>query len=132
MPTDNMQMASQVMDPRIVFIDGLATARDAVQAMKREKVNALIVNKRNDRDVYGIVRLRDIISGVVIPDRTSQEVNVFEIMVKPTITVPADMDVKYVARLFIRLDLWEAPVEREGNLIGMISLSDIIRNIALD
>jgi predicted transcriptional regulator len=41
------------------------------------------------------------------------------------------MDVRYVARLFIRLDIWEAPVEENGSLIGMISLSTIIMNNVL-
>ena len=51
-------------------------------------MGALIVKKRNDEDAFGIVRVRDLISGVIIPDRTSLEVNVYEIMVKPVITIP--------------------------------------------
>jgi predicted transcriptional regulator len=47
-------------------------------------------------------------------------------MRKPLITVPADMDIRYVARLLIRLGLWTAPVEENGEYIGMISLSRII------
>lgn len=117
------------MNPKIVYIDGLATAGEAIQSMRRETVDALIVKKRNEQDVYGIVRIRDIVRGVMIPDRTSEEISVYEIMVKPTITVPAEMHVKYVARLFLRLDLAEAPVEKDGDLIGMISLSDIIRHM---
>ncbi|MCO5723900.1 CBS domain-containing protein [Robiginitalea marina] len=130
-PSRNYQSAREMMSKNIIFIDGLATAKEAVDLMRQEKVDALIVKKRNENDAFGIVTIRDLINGVIIPDRTSQEVNVFEIMVKPTITVPADMDVRYVARLFIRLDIWEAPVEENGSLIGMISLSTIILNNVL-
>lgn len=120
-----------MMDKNIIYIDGLATAKEAVDTMRREKIDALIVKKRTDTDAFGIVTIRDLINGVVIPDRTSLEVNVFEIMVKPTITIPHDMDVRYVARLFIQFDIWEAPVEKNGELVGMISLSKIILNNVL-
>jgi predicted transcriptional regulator len=125
------QSARDIMDKKILFIDGLATAKEAVDTMRREKVGALIVKKRNDEDAFGIVRVRDLISGVIIPDRTSLEVNVYEIMVKPVITIPADMDVRYVASLLYRLEIWEAPVEENGELLGMISLATIILNNAL-
>jgi CBS domain-containing protein len=131
MATREFQSAREMMDKKIVFIDGLATAKEAVDTMRGEKVDALIVHKRSERDAFGIVRIRDLINGVIIPDRTSMEVNVYEIMVKPILTIPADMDVRYVARLFIRFDIWEAPVEENGELVGMISLSTIILNNVL-
>lgn len=131
MSASDYQSASEMMDKKMVYIDGLATAKEAVDTMRRENIDALIVKKRSETDAYGIVTIRDLINGVIIPDRTSLEVNIFEIMVKPTITIPHDMDVRYVARLFIRLDIWEAPVEKNGELIGMISLSKIILNNVL-
>ncbi len=130
-PSRNYQCATDMMDEKVVFIDGLATAKEAVETMRRENVDALIVNKRHERDAYGIVTIRNLINGVIIPDRISQEVNVFEIMEKPTVSVPADMDVRYIARLFIRLGIWEAPVEKDGAYIGMISLDTIILNNVL-
>lgn len=122
----NYQSAKDVMKKNIVFIDGMATAKEAVELMRKEKVEALIVNKRHDLDAYGIVLVHDFINGVIIPDKTSEEVNVFEIMTKPAIFVPATMDVKYVASLLMKVGVRQAPVEENGELIGMISLSDLI------
>jgi len=122
----SFQSARQVMSAKIIFIDGMATAREAVELMRRERVEALIVNKRSPQDAYGILVVQDLIKGVIIPDRTSEEVNVFEIMTKPTISVPADMDVRYVARLLIRAGLRIAPVEEHGEYIGLISLSTLV------
>lgn len=120
------QSAGSAMDKKVVFIDGMATAKDAVSLMRREKVNALIVNKRDETDAFGIVTLKDLINGVIIPDRTSEEVNVYEIMTKPVISVPASMDVRYVARLLMKTGLRIAPVEDNGTFTGMISLTTII------
>jgi len=120
------QSAKDVMTKDIVFIDGMATAKEAVEIMRREKVEALIVKRRNPQDAYGIVLVHDFIKGVIIPDKTSEEVNVFEIMTKPAISVPADMDVRYVANLFMKVGLRMAPVEENREYIGMVAFSDLI------
>lgn len=122
----SFQSAREVMVKGVVFVDGMATAKEAVELMRGEKVEALVVKKRYPQDAYGIVVVQDLIRGVIIPDRTSEEVNVYEIMTKPTISVPADMDVRYVARLLVRAGLRMAPVEENGEYIGMISLSTLI------
>lgn len=120
------QGAKDVMTKRVVLIDGMATAKEAVDVMRKEGVEALIVKKRHPQDAYGIVVIHDLIKGVIIPDKTSEEVNVFEIMTKPAISVPADMEVRYVASLLMKVGFRMAPVEENGEYIGMVSISDLI------
>jgi len=122
----SFQSAKDVMTKKVVFIDGMATAKEAVEIMRVEKVDCLIVEKRNPQDAFGIVNVHDFIKGVIIPDQTSEEVNVFEIMTKPTICIPADMNVRYVANLLVNVGIRMAPVEENGEYIGMVSLSDLI------
>ncbi len=111
---------------KIVSIDGMATAREAAAKMRSEKVSCLLVEKRHEDDAWGILVYQDFIKGVIIPGRSPYEVNVYEIMTKPVITVPADMDIRYVARLIYRAGIRRAPVEDGGKLIGMIALSSLI------
>lgn len=120
------QSAKNVMTKKVVLVDGMATAKEAVELMRKEKVESLIVKKRNPQDVCGIVNVRDFIDGVIILDKTSEEVNVFEIMTKPLISIPADMDIHYVANLMVNIGIQMAPVEENGEYIGMVSLSDLI------
>lgn len=120
------QSAKEVMKKKAVFIDGMATAKEAVELMRKENVEVLIVNRRDEQDAYGIVIVHDFIKGVIIPDKTSEEVNVFEIMTKPAISVPANMDVRYIASLLMKIGLRVAPVEENGELIGIISLNDLV------
>ncbi|PLX14626.1 MAG: histidine kinase [Marinilabiliales bacterium] len=122
----SFQSAKDVMTKDVVFVDGMTTAKEAVEIMKKEKAEALIVKKRHDQDAYGIVIVHDFIKGVIIPDKTSEEVNVFEIMTKPVISVPANMDVRYVANLLLKIGARLAPVEENGEFIGMVSLSDLV------
>jgi predicted transcriptional regulator len=122
----SFQSAKDVMTKKVIFIDGMATAKEAVEIMQEEKVEALIVNKRHPQDAYGIAVVNDFIRGVIIPDKSSEEVNIFEIMSKPAISIPANMDVRYVASLLMNIGLRIAPVEENGQYIGMVTLSDLI------
>ncbi len=118
--------ARDVMHKNLVTVDGMATAREAADIMRTEKVSSLLVKRRHADDAWGIVVVQDFIRGVIVADRFSSEVNVYEIMTKPILTVPANMDIRYVARLLDRAGIRQAPVEEHGELIGMVSLSALI------
>jgi len=47
-------------------------------------------------------------------------------MTKPAISVPADMDIRYVASLLTNVGIRMAPVEENGEYIGSVSLSDLV------
>ncbi len=118
--------AKDVMQKKLVIIDGMMTVRDAAAKMRSEKTPCLLVEKRNDDDAWGIVVVQDFVKGVILEGRSPSDVNVYEIMSKPIITVPADMDIRYVARLIYRAGIRRAPVEDRGELIGMVSLTSLI------
>ena len=126
MKPDKIIRARDVMHKGITTIDGMATASEAAAKMRAEKVLCLLVKKRHPDDAWGIVVVQDFIKGVIIPGRSPEEVHVYEIMTKPIITVPADMDIRYVARLIYRAGIRRAAVEYGGELLGMISLSSLI------
>ncbi len=118
--------AKDVMRRNVVTIDGMATVREVIEKMQSENVTALIVNKRDSSDAWGIVTITDLVREVIAPGRLPDDTNVYEIMTKPVITVPPDMDIRYVARLLNRAGMRRAPVEAQGELLGMISLSDLV------
>lgn len=126
MTSEQITRGRDVMNPRVIYIDGMATAKEAAARMKEEKVHSLLVNKRNDDDAWGLVSVQDIINGVLIPGKRAEEVNVYEIMTKPALTVPADMDIAYIARLLHRVGMRRAPVEENGQLVGMVTLSSLV------
>lgn len=126
MNEENFKSAKDVMLPKVVFVDGLATAKEAVELMRKEKVDALFVKKRSDKDAFGIVVVADFISEVIIPNRKFEDVNVYEIMTKPVISVPATMNIRYVPRLLMKANIRIAPVEQNGEYLGVVSLSSLI------
>lgn len=118
--------AEDVLERSVVFIDGMATAQEAAAKMRSERCRCLLVEKRHADDAWGIVVVQDFIKGVLVAGRSPGEVNIYEIMTKPVITVPADMDIRYVARLLYHAGIRRAPVERNGEIVGVVSLSSLI------
>ena len=117
-----------VMKPNFDKVDGTDTVESALQKMEHHDSHVLIVNKRNDDDEYGLVLLADIAKKVIAKDRSPKRVNLYEIMSKPVISVRANMDIRYCARLFNSFGLNVAPVveSESGNLIGTVSYNDIV------
>ena len=115
-----------VMSDRWIRADGLETVRDALRRMQREDARCIIVERRNDDDEYGIVVLSDIARKVIAPDRSPERVDVYEIMTKPVISVPPDMNIRYAARLFDRFGLGLAPVIDAGEVRGIVTSADIV------
>ncbi|MDC9726022.1 MAG: CBS domain-containing protein [Gammaproteobacteria bacterium] len=115
-----------VMRPEIDIVDGMTTITDALTQMQSIKNKMLIVDKRHEDDEYGVVRMSDIAHHVLARDKSPDRVNVYEIMIKPAITVDASMDIRYCARLFERLKLSRAPVMENDKLVGVVSLARMV------
>lgn len=117
-----------VMKQNFNRVEGTDTVQSALQKMEHHDSHVLIVNKRNDDDEYGLVLLADIAKKVIAKDRSPERVNLYEIMSKPVISVRADMDIRYCARLFNSFGLNVAPVVEDecGNLVGTVSYNDIV------
>jgi len=115
-----------VMQEEVLCIDGMATSKEAAAMMRANKVSELLVKKRHDNDAWAIITIMDLIENVIIPGMDSEDVSVYEIMTKPIITVPAEMDIRYAIRLIHRTGVHRAPVEHMGEIIGMVILSSLI------
>jgi len=115
-----------VMKAQFDMVDGLATVAEAMKAMVHIETKCLIVRKRHADDEYGIVTLADIARQVLAVDRAPERVNIYEIMTKPVIQVSPDMDIRYCARLFARLDINRAPVVEDGHVIGIVGYTDLV------
>lgn len=117
-----------VMTSNYVIVDGLTTVKEGIQLARSHQVKALVVDKRNDEDEYGVVLMNDIAKKVLAQNRSPERTNIYEIMTKPALSVDPDMNVKYCARLFERFGISRAPVIEQGKVIGMVSYNNIVIN----
>ncbi|MEL6130082.1 MAG: CBS domain-containing protein [Cyanobacteria bacterium J06627_3] len=121
-----MMAAREIMTKNVVSISGSATVAEAVALMKEKGLRALIVDRRNEDDPYGMVTETDIVYKVAAHGHDPKEMRVYQIMTKPCIVVTPELGVEYVARLFANTKIRRAPVV-QGRLLGVISISDILR-----
>ena len=116
----------EVMKPHFDTVDGMSTVAAALETMSHVDTKTLIVKKRDENDEHGMVVISDIALQVLAQDRAPDRVNIYEIMSKPVIKVDPDMDIRYCARLFARFNLSRAPVVENGDVIGVVSLTDLV------
>ncbi len=126
MNTKKLIRVRDVMKTGYDLVDGMDTVAKALKTMDHVETKMLIVNKRHDNDEYGMVLLSDIACQVLARDRAPERVNIYEIMTKPVITADPEMDIRYCARLFEQFDLSRAPVVEAGEIIGVISFTDMV------
>jgi len=115
-----------VMKPQFDTVDGMATVAQALETMAHVDTKTLVVRKRHADDTIGMVVISDISRRVLAEDRASDRVNIYEIMSKPVLSVNPEMDIRHCARLFARFDLTRAPVVQNGEVIGVVSLTDLV------
>ena len=114
---------SEVMKKEFDTVDGLDTIK---YALKHINTKCLVVNKRHENDEYGILLISDIARKVLAIDKAPDRINVYEIMAKPVVSVDHAMDVRYCARLFDRFDISRAPVLNNGEVVGIVSMTDLV------
>jgi predicted transcriptional regulator len=116
----------EAMRADVTFIDGRKNVLDALRAMRDGKATSLVVEKRSEKDEYGVLTLSDIAKQVIARDRAPERVHVFEIMSKPVIYVHPEMDIRYCARLFEKFGIRRAPVIENDEVIGIISYYHLV------
>jgi signal-transduction protein with cAMP-binding, CBS, and nucleotidyltransferase domain len=124
--SEQIVKVEDVMRREAPTVDGMTSAKEAVEAMRSSGVTQVLVSKRSEHDALGIVTMMDLVENVLIPDRDPENVMVYEIMTKPVISVPAKMDIRYAIRLIRSVGVQCAPVEEGGEIVGMIAIPELI------
>jgi predicted transcriptional regulator len=114
------------------FTDGMVTVAEGIKLAKEHNVTALIINKRHENDEFGLVMLSDIAKQVIAKDRSPERVNLYEIMAKPLLSVPPEMDVRYCARLFENFGINTAPVIKDQQVLGLVNYTNMVLTLLGD
>ncbi len=115
-----------VMKTSFDMVDGMDTVQTAMQKMQHVQNKCLIVKKRDKYDEVGMLLISDIGRHLLAMNRSPERVNVYEIMAKPVVSVDVNMNIKYCARLFNRFSLSRAPVMENGEVVGIVSFTDLV------
>ncbi len=115
-----------IMRREFDLMESMMTVADALRNMKYVDNKAIIIRKRTPDDEYGMLLVSDVGRKVLARDRSPERVNIYEIMSKPVITLDPNMDIRYCARLFENFRLSRAPIVDNGEVIGIVSFTDLV------
>lgn len=123
-----------VMSPTVRMIALTATVAEALSAMRDAGVSSLVVERRDPDDEFALIVVTDIAREIIAKDRAADRVNVYEVMSKPVLTVPVEMQTKYAVRLLVRFNLSRALVVDDNRApVGIVTLRDLVlRHAAAD
>jgi CBS domain-containing protein len=99
-----------------------------MEMMAEKEVGALLVV--DDGHLHGIVSERDYARKVILMGRSSKETPVSEILTEPLVTIAPDCSVDEAMRLITTHRIRHLPVVRSEELIGLISIGDLVQWIA--
>ena len=87
----------------------------------------IITSVHGEDDEMGLVGVTDVARKVIAENRAPERVNVYEIMSKPVLTLPCDMQARYAVRLLVRFGVSRAVVvDHDRNPVGMATLRDLV------
>jgi CBS domain-containing protein len=122
----NNQKVREVMMPNFTKVEGVQKVSDILNMMRDKKINAILVEPRDENDVYGIMTLKDIARKVIGQNRKLHETHVYEIMSKPVLSINADMPIPYAARFLTNFNVSYAMVVESNEVSGMVSLNGMV------
>lgn len=126
-----MKTARQVLESKssqvIYSIPPGATVYAALQLMAEKGIGAVLVMEHGN--ILGILSERDYARKVILMHRTSRDTLVRDIMTTAVIYVRASQSTDECMALMTRHRLRHLPVMDGENLVGMLSIGDLVKDI---
>lgn len=126
-----MKTARQVLASKptqaIYSIQPGATVYAALQLMAEKSIGALLVMEHGK--IVGVLSERDYARKVILMQRTSRETFVRDIMTTAVVYVRADQTTDECMALMTQHRLRHLPVMEGDELIGMLSIGDLVKDI---
>lgn len=115
-----------LMSKKVVTIEVSSSVFDATREIMDRDIGCVVVLK--DKKLVGIVTKGDILREAVMKRLDPSQLNIERIMTQPVLTIEPSKTLSDASVLMAQENLTKLPVvDKSGNLIGIITSSDIIR-----
>ena len=114
----------------IISIQPDASVLDAIKLMAEKGIGSLVVTE--GEALKGIVTERDYARKVIIKGRASDSTKISEIMTADVVTASSDQSVNQCMAIMTERKCRHLPVVDDGQLVGMISIGDLVQAIISD
>jgi CBS domain-containing protein len=128
-----MTTVQQILDAKghdIHFVHPDDTVLHALQMMERKNVGALLV--KHDDSLVGIFTERHYARKIFLKGRSSPKTLIREVMETDVVYVDPGQTAEDCMALMTEKRIRHLPVLRDGRLVGMISIGDLMKSIIAD
>ena len=121
-------LVKEIMTPKekLVTVKPTATVREALKLMRLHSVRSIIVEKTKNDGAYGLVTFKNILQSIVAEDGDIDLLNVYDIAAIPAISVSAELNVQYAAKMMVISSIKRLLIIDNNELHGILTMSDII------
>ncbi|WP_029520066.1 CBS domain-containing protein [Persephonella sp. IF05-L8] len=119
-------IVKDVMSKEVHLVQPTASLKEALKIMKEKDVKALVVDKQHPHDAYGIITYTSLLKAVYMEEGDIDLLNVYDIAVKPAISISGEIDIKYAAKMMVNFNIKRLLVVENNEIKGIISMTDII------
>ena len=119
--------ARDIMNREFVLVSPVATVQEAVEQMIQHRSQAVIVDRADENDAYGILTFQEVVYRVISKSLAPTRVRVADIMIKPLIVINPNLRIPFIAQLFANTGIQNAPVIEAHRLVGIISSAELVK-----
>lgn len=127
-----MLTVADMMTREVFTIRSSAKVAQAIALMQSKQVRSLIVERAVKSGAYGILTAKDIVHKVTAKSIDPTKVMVCEVMRHPCLSVSSTLSLPALARCFEQANRRRAAVIEHDQLLGIISVSDIVMKSNLE
>lgn len=124
-----MLTVKDVMVSDVITISPYSTVREALSAMRTRRVKSLVVEPQHEHDAYGLLSYSELLRTIVAEEGDVDLLNVYDVAVKPAVTVGEGLSVHQAAALMSRFRLNRLVVVQDNELIGLLAMNDILARL---
>ena len=107
------------------------TLYEALHLLVNQNIGALVV-LNDSEEIVGIISERDIIRGCYFMSRELEETQVADLMTRRVITAAPEEDINQIMQVMTVNRIRHIPVVHEGELVGIISIGDVVKTLMED
>jgi len=115
----------ELMVKKVVTVKASEKVIDAVKLMNKHEIGCLVVV--NDGKAVGILTERDMLKRVLAKSKDPKKIKVEQVMSVPLVTIKPQSKIEDSARLMFRMEIKKLPVVENGQLLGLVTLTDLVR-----
>jgi signal-transduction protein with cAMP-binding, CBS, and nucleotidyltransferase domain len=109
----------------VITVKRDSTVEEATRLMNEHEIGCLIVVE--DSRAVGILTERDLLRRILAKSEGLKRVKVAEVMSEPLISVEPNVQIGDVSRIMFQKNIKKMPIMKNGKLLGLVTLTDILR-----